>query len=39
MPPRPDLAPPAPRPAGGLTGMLDSWTNGLRAVSRSIERD
>lgn len=42
MTPRPDQgqhsAPPPP-PQGGLLGMLDSWSNGLRQLSRQIERD
>ncbi|WP_255604189.1 hypothetical protein [Oscillochloris sp. ZM17-4] len=40
MPPRPqEVQQTPPPPQSGMGGLLDSWTNGLRQISRSIERD
>jgi hypothetical protein len=42
MPPRPQelpCTPPPPPPQCGLIGMLDSWSNGLRQIARSIEQE
>lgn len=39
MLPRPEEGQPPPPPQSGLIGLLDSWSNGLRQISRHIEGD